>query len=228
MSMEVMNWVWRNSRMRGTGLLVMMCIADRAHDDGTGTHYSVKTISEKARCSNRQVTRLLREAEGLGELIVRRNQGPRGAHRYEVLMQQTLPGIEVDPAKMSSMTNLQPDADVIQSHSSPTTIPPLIPPWLKGLYEAGVLGGSMDKHRDQLLIDWASRERLSDDLLQRVADNLCQAWPGIKGKKDPRKRYMNWCRIDKESGHARVRAGRQHPAKGLPGSEDFENYSTQA
>ncbi len=87
MSIEVMTYVWKYSRMTGTGLLMMLCIADRSDHRGTGTHYSVETIAIKTRCSRRQVTRLLRQAETMGELVVDRNQGGRGEHVYQVLME---------------------------------------------------------------------------------------------------------------------------------------------
>jgi len=86
MSIEAMTHVWKYSRMTGTGLLMMLCIADRSDDKGVGTHYSVETIATKIRCSRRQVTRLLRQAETLGELAVDRNQGGRGEHIYRLLM----------------------------------------------------------------------------------------------------------------------------------------------
>jgi len=52
--------VWEHSRHKGSALLLMLAIADHAHDDGTGAWPSVPTLAKKIRMSPRQVTRLLK------------------------------------------------------------------------------------------------------------------------------------------------------------------------
>jgi len=111
--------------------------------------------------------------------------------------------------------------------SEATSIPRSIiwprPSWLATLYEGHVIL-VRDEARDLLLEQWVKREGFTDEVLQRAADDLCQAWPDIKSKKDPRKRYMNWCRRAREGNDGRSRKDRQGHSKGLPGDREFDDY----
>jgi Helix-turn-helix domain len=79
-----MNAVWRYSRQKGGKLLVLLAIADYAHDDGTGAFPSVPTIARKARMTERSVQRCLRSLERDGELRIREGAGPNGVNMYVV------------------------------------------------------------------------------------------------------------------------------------------------
>lgn len=67
-SVHVTGWVWDHSRVRLGDLLVLLALADHAKRDGTGAWPSVKTLSEYARITERQVQRCLRRLEELGEI----------------------------------------------------------------------------------------------------------------------------------------------------------------
>lgn len=84
MSIRVMSQVWATSQHKGSALLMLLAIADHAHDDGGGAYPSVATLSEKTRMSERQCRSLLRTLEKSGELIVERNTGPQGTNTYTV------------------------------------------------------------------------------------------------------------------------------------------------
>ena len=86
MSIGVTTWVWNNSRQKGAALLVLLAIADHAHDDGGGAYPSLERIAFKARMAKRNAQRTIRALAEEGELIIHENQGPKGVHVYEIPM----------------------------------------------------------------------------------------------------------------------------------------------
>ncbi len=71
-----MNRVWANSAARGSSLLLLLAIADCAHnDDGTGAWPSQTTLAKKTRLSVRHVRRLMDHLVELGELDVEPRAG---------------------------------------------------------------------------------------------------------------------------------------------------------
>ena len=88
MSIQATNWVWNNSSHKGGPLLVLLAIADHAHDDGGGAYPSIDTLAFKSRLSTRQVKRVLHELVESGELVIEPNAGPRGANLYTVTFER--------------------------------------------------------------------------------------------------------------------------------------------
>lgn len=86
MSVQAISWVMDHSRSRLGARLVLLSVANHAHADGTGAYPSKATIAREAGLSPRQVQRLIRELEDLGEVRVLRGEGPRGAHLYDLPM----------------------------------------------------------------------------------------------------------------------------------------------
>ena len=84
MSIKVSSWVWEHSEQKGTALLVMLAIADHAHDDGAGAYPSVATLARKARTTPRNVKMLLRRLQDDGELEILFNAGPNRVNVYRV------------------------------------------------------------------------------------------------------------------------------------------------
>jgi hypothetical protein len=70
MSIHVINWVLRHSEATLGCRLVLIAMADTAHDDGSKTFQSVETIAEKARMSRRAVQAALRKLEEEGHIEV--------------------------------------------------------------------------------------------------------------------------------------------------------------
>ena len=75
MSIEHMTAVWKYAPFDQTTLLVLLCLADYA-DDGGRSWPSVSRIAERARCSERHVSRVLSELEESGWLT----RTPRPGH----------------------------------------------------------------------------------------------------------------------------------------------------
>jgi hypothetical protein len=86
-SIKVMSWVWDNSPHSGGALVVLLAIADFAHEDGSGAFPSVETLAAKARLSKRQTQTILKELNESGELLVAHGGGRRKSNTYTVVME---------------------------------------------------------------------------------------------------------------------------------------------
>lgn len=70
MSIRALSWVFEHSEVAHRGdLLVLLVLADHAHDDGTGAYPSVMTIARKARLSERGAQYALRRLEKVGAIV---------------------------------------------------------------------------------------------------------------------------------------------------------------
>ena len=105
MSIQVMSWVWENSPAKGSGLLLLLALADHAHDDGCGAWPSVKTLAFKTRLSERNVQYLLRELAANGLIHIEPKAGPNGANVYTV----NCGGANFAPGEVG-FTGVQPSA----------------------------------------------------------------------------------------------------------------------
>jgi hypothetical protein len=67
-SLSALNYVWHESKHKGTELLVLLALADFADAEGK-CWPSLPTIARKSRIDRRQVQRALRQLESSGEII---------------------------------------------------------------------------------------------------------------------------------------------------------------
>jgi hypothetical protein len=84
MSAAATGKVWERSKARGTELLVLLAVADYAHDDGRDAWPTIETLATKSRLSVRAVWDILRRLQVAGELEVEKNadgRRVRGGHR---------------------------------------------------------------------------------------------------------------------------------------------------
>lgn len=85
MSIKWSGMVWHNSQQTGSGLLVLLAIADHANDDGI-CWPSVARLARMARVSERQCQRLISQLVNAGELAVERGgHGPKSTTVYRML-----------------------------------------------------------------------------------------------------------------------------------------------
>ncbi len=96
-----MSRVWAGSRHKGGALLLMLALADFAHDDGTNAYPSIATLARKTRMSDRQVQRIIQQCEKSGELVAYRSADGRSSTTYTVV----LDALPVTGAKMSPVVN---------------------------------------------------------------------------------------------------------------------------
>lgn len=87
MSVDVMTWVFKFSETKLGARLVLLALADYAHDDGSKAFPSVAEIAKKARLSERQVKRCLKNLEEEGHISVD-GLSPYGTQMYSILMNQ--------------------------------------------------------------------------------------------------------------------------------------------
>lgn len=91
MSVHVMSWIFRESEERCAGRrLVLLAIADHAHDDGRCAWPSVQTIATKARMTKRGAQKALRELEKSGR-IVRDGWSASGTVCWRIIMEEPPP-----------------------------------------------------------------------------------------------------------------------------------------
>ena len=84
MSIKWSGMVWHNSQQTGSGLLVLLAIADHANDDGI-CWPSVARLARMARVSERQCQRLISQLVNAGELAVERGgHGPKSTTVYRI------------------------------------------------------------------------------------------------------------------------------------------------
>ena len=82
-----MSQVWKSSRNRGGALLVLLALADFCNDGGVAFP-GVPTLAKKARLSERQVRRILRDLVQANELGIAVGKGPYGTNLYQVTICQ--------------------------------------------------------------------------------------------------------------------------------------------
>jgi len=88
MSIKVQSYVWEHSKAEGSALLLLLAIADFAHDDGSGAFPSVDTLAKKCRQTPRNTQILLRKLEASGELITDPQASPYGTNLYTIPMHE--------------------------------------------------------------------------------------------------------------------------------------------
>lgn len=205
MSLRLMGQVWQSSSQEGGALLVLLALADFAHDDGSGAWPSIHTLALKSRLKDRQVQRVLKQLEAAGEIAITRGAGPGGANLYQVYPPgvtvtpgvKKTPGVTVTPGVIQytggvSSSTPKPLVEPLTSTSNPPVAPPTAAAKKKPRAETPRTG-------DQLLalFSEAERERLAQDYpslhIAREAQK-CVDWWTASGKvmDKPRLALQNW------------------------------------
>lgn len=81
MSIDVMSFVWKNSKQKGAGLLLMLAIADNATDEGD-CFPGIARLAQKVRSDERNVKRMIGKLEESGELLVFKEAGIQTDHGW--------------------------------------------------------------------------------------------------------------------------------------------------
>lgn len=84
MSIKVMTWVFDHSPAEKLNRLVLLKLADVAHDDGTSAYPSPALLAEKCRCSKRAAGYALNQLEAAGCIVQTGRVGR--AREWQVLM----------------------------------------------------------------------------------------------------------------------------------------------
>jgi hypothetical protein len=121
MSVRALSHVWQNSKQKGGNLLVLLALADFADDAGI-SWAAVPTLAAKARLTDRQTQRVLRELADEGEILIEkrtREDGSATSNRYVVMVDArcknvTTPKPEMSPGgvkKTPSPVKMSPGGD---------------------------------------------------------------------------------------------------------------------
>lgn len=84
MAIDVMTRVWKQSKQKGSELLLLLGIADHCDDDGV-CWPSIKKLAEKSRMSERQTQRNIDSLIENGELYVEKTVGRHNCNKYFVM-----------------------------------------------------------------------------------------------------------------------------------------------
>jgi hypothetical protein len=93
MSAKVVGHVFDNSRHAGGELLVLLAIADHAHEDGTGAFPALATLARKTKLGESTIRRHIQTLQATGELRRerrRRKNGTWGRPEYSIPLQLML------------------------------------------------------------------------------------------------------------------------------------------
>lgn len=113
MSIRVTSWVFDHAPVKGTDLVLLLVIGDRANEDGTDAWPAISTIAKRSRVPRRTAQRRLRRLEEVGELVTLVGIGPRGQNIYIVRMGRT--NDELSPIV----------ARIVKRWGTPKLLPPL-------------------------------------------------------------------------------------------------------
>jgi len=112
-----MSWVLRHSEETLGKRLVLLVLADHAHDDGTEAWPSLATIASETRLSERQVRYALRGLEASGA-IIETGRSRTGTHIYTVATGANIAGGSPPPEQVSQIAP-EPSLEQPSSVSSP-------------------------------------------------------------------------------------------------------------
>lgn len=126
MSIAAVSWVLQNSETTQGARLVLIALADNAHDDGSGARPAVATLARKARLGVRQTQYMLRKLEAEGSIVCE-GKTDRGVRIWRVVMEgvqklqgapQDTPGVQYAPPEPSlepSLTSEPKGSSVMRS-----------------------------------------------------------------------------------------------------------------
>jgi hypothetical protein len=202
-----MNLVWRHSKHAGTGRLLLLALADYADDDGNNIYPSIATLAKKCCMSARNVNHTLVTLQASGELVIKKNDGPRGTNRYLLclpcaplkdaspLTQPSAPEASNTPEALVTLkpASSTPEAGVLKPLKQPSPEPSLNhqePP--EGRRQRGARNCPKNFGVTADLARWAQTEGFCGDLQAETSafrdhtfKNPITDWPGA---------WRNWIR----------------------------------
>lgn len=124
MSIKAMTRVWDYSEQKGSRLLLLLAIADYAHDDGAGANPSTRTLARKTRMTQQNVMLLIDRCEASGELHVVRGRN-RNSNQYTIVLREPTAKKILAQKLDNSSDIISKDSPLIESLAEPNY--PLVP-----------------------------------------------------------------------------------------------------
>lgn len=161
MSLRALVDVFERSEATKTARLVLLALADHAHDDGSNAWPAVPTLATKARCDERTVQRALRDLERRCE-IVRTGTTSRGVAIWHLTVVSPLAYLaEAEPGRGDKMSPELSSRTVQGSGGKPPpeygpterrpaggALPPPLPALGSAEHRAAVWAGWSRRHAD--------------------------------------------------------------------------------
>ena len=119
MSIKVSTAVWESSTHKSGDLLLLLAIADHAHDDGTAWP-GIARLARMTRLSERHVRRCLTALQRTGEVHVMPGHSPAGGTLYRINL-----GILTDRDRTAAPTTVTPASITTDVGVVPSIIEPL-------------------------------------------------------------------------------------------------------
>ncbi|KKL24574.1 hypothetical protein LCGC14_2413960 [marine sediment metagenome] len=228
MSIKVMEWVWEHSPAKGSGLLVLLAIADHANADGTGAWPSLESLSSKTRLSERSVRYILRDLEGLGCITTECQQGPFGTNAYTVQLE----GAKIaggNPAPEGG----QPSAERGATHCPQTVLEPSLEPTTTTAKGAGLIFALYERHIGTI-DPWIaarlteaeaeySEECLAHSFAEASRQNV-RRWAYVEAILKAHKEEGCYVRRSKANGRGHAGAGAKHTIR-APDLDEWREYA---
>lgn len=85
MSAKATAKVWEHSKARGNEKLLLLCYADYAHDDGTGSYPSAKTLADKTGLDERSILNVRKRLVEAGEIRIRTERSEYGTPIIDIV-----------------------------------------------------------------------------------------------------------------------------------------------
>jgi len=184
MSIKVMTAVWEYSQHKGSNLLVLLAIADHAHDDGRDAYPSIKALAKKTRMVQRGIYRIIAELVASGELLVEKNASPKRTNLYQVMVKSLHPDVH-DRVNEDSLNDEPPFTPGVNPHERQTVIEPLSEPsiltqgvwpdWYSDLWS--IPGFTLGLDHCQI---WLDQNQISLSTANQTAAAVKGKWPGPK------------------------------------------------
>lgn len=171
MSLPVFTWVLDNSEATLGARLVLLVLAEHAHDDGSESYPALDTIARRTRMSRKGVRDALRRLVDDGH-VAEDGLGPRGQTKWRITFQSE--GVkEVHPADGQGVKFL-PEGGVVPARSGEATTPePSLEPSLEPSEKdrARALVDDVWQHYQQTFPEGAAQRHLNSErrrLVQRA------------------------------------------------------------
>jgi DNA-binding Lrp family transcriptional regulator len=175
MSIRAMTAVWEHSRQTLGTRLVVLALADYAHDDGGNAYPSVSTLAAKAYMSERNVQYALRRLEQAGE-IERQGTHVSGATIWRI----TLPGMGAKSAPAKSAPGAKHDRGGVQKPTKrdveictltvtgiePTNEPSVTPPISPSKKKAMTADWSASESSIAYAVEWGIPRELVSEVVE--------------------------------------------------------------
>lgn len=235
MSIKVMSVVWEHSTHKEGTLVVLLALADCAHDDGTGAFPSVETLGKKARMSERNVQYCLRRLIDSGEIEHTGKHG-KGTNIYRVCIEKwgaNIAGANIAGVQVTTSVGCNLRQFGVKPVAPKPSIEPLVEPSLPPVVpQTKKTPMTADWQPSESSVAYAVEWGIPSELVSEVIDDFRGYWLNRPREKRPGwdLTFKNRVRDVADQYRRRSRASPNgsnghHPEQRRPGVPRFETIA---